>query len=58
MKKFSKKAFRKTFVQHFCNHEWFPKHIGGGYIIYVCQKCGKTMTEEVMCEKEFNSDKF
>ena len=56
MKKFSKKAFMKAFVQHFCNHEWFPTHIGGGYIIYVCQKCGKTMTEEVMCEKEFDLD--
>lgn len=58
MKKFSKTACMKAFVQHFCNHEWSQKHVGGGYIVYVCQKCGKTMSEEAMCEKEFHLDKF
>lgn len=58
MKKFSKKAFRKAFIQHFCNHTWFPKRVDDGWIIYVCQKCGKVISEEAMFEKEFNLDKF
>lgn len=58
MKKFSKKAFRKAFIQHFCNHAWFPKRVDDGWIIYVCQKCGKVISEEAMFEKEFNLDKF
>lgn len=58
MKKFSKKAFRKAFIQHFCNHAWFPKRVDDGWIIYVCQKCGKVISEETMFEKELNLDKF
>ena len=58
MKEISKEAFKKAFIQHFCNHEWFPKHDSNGWVIYVCQKCGKMMSEEKMCEKEFSLDKF
>ena len=58
MKILSKKDFKKSFIQHFCNHEWFPKHVDGGRILYVCQKCGKALSEEVMYEKEFDLDKF
>ena len=49
MKEVSKKAFRKAFI---------PKRDSNGWVVYVCQKCGKVISEEKMCEKEFSLDKF
>ena len=57
-KKFNKEEFKRRFIQYFCNHEWVTKYIDHDRILHVCQKCGKTMDEVTMLEKEMRIDKW